>query len=330
MAELTVRFWGVRGSLATPGLSTARYGGNTSCVEVIVGNEHLVFDMGSGLRELGTALQHQPGVHVTFFLSHYHWDHIQGLPFFKPAFVDPTAVLTIYGATRLGKSVREILAGQMINPYFPVSIGEMQAKLLFRSFESGSQVQVGSAIVSAREMAHPGGSLDYRVQTENASVVYATDFEHGTAADDVLVDFARGADMLIFDSTYTDSEYETHKGWGHSTWAMGTQIAKAAGVKKLILFHHDPSHDDDMLDAIVQQARGKFRATDAAQEKKSYTLPARGSAKATPKSKPAKATARPAKTSPAPAKAPKRPAKRATARGRPTRAAARRLTAKKR
>src|SRR4051794_14050864 len=117
MTQMTVRFWGVRGSLATPGKATAKYGGNTSCVEVQVGDEHIVFDMGSGLRELGMHLARRRGARLTFFLSHYHWDHILGLPFFGPAY-DPAAELTIHGATRLGKSVREILAGQMINPYF--------------------------------------------------------------------------------------------------------------------------------------------------------------------------------------------------------------------
>jgi phosphoribosyl 1,2-cyclic phosphodiesterase len=275
MAELTVRFWGVRGSLTTPGPQTARYGGNTSCVELRAGNEYIVFDMGSGLRELGQSLLSVPGVHASFFLSHYHWDHIQGLPFFGPAFADPNATLNIYGATRGGKSVREILAGQMIHPYFPVSIGEMRAKLHFRSMESGGSVKVGPAVITAHEMSHPGGALAFRVETENCSLVYATDFEHGTPADDALLALCRNADMLIFDATYTDAEYSRHKGWGHSTWSIGVRICKAANVKKLILFHHDPSHDDAKIDSIVREARRHFRATDAAKEGKVYQLPTR-------------------------------------------------------
>jgi phosphoribosyl 1,2-cyclic phosphodiesterase len=278
MPEITVQFWGVRGSLATPGPTTARYGGNTSCVEVRVGKERIVFDMGSGLRELGEECATAPGTRATFFISHYHWDHIQGLPFFGPAFLDAKAVLTIYGATRLGKTVRQILSGQMINPYFPVSIAEMKAKLIFRSIESGGAVRVGPAIVSAREMSHPGGSLAYRVQTPGASVVYGADFEHGSDADAELVDFARDTDLLIFDATYTDGEYRDHKGWGHSTWSRGVQIAKAAGARRLVLFHHEPSHDDDAIDAIVKLARAKFPATDAAAEGRRYMLPARRTA----------------------------------------------------
>jgi phosphoribosyl 1,2-cyclic phosphodiesterase len=278
MPELVVRFWGVRGSLATPGASTARYGGNTSCVEVLVGGERLIFDMGSGLRELGEQFADVPGTRATFFISHYHWDHIQGLPFFGPAFLDSKAVLTIYGATRLGKTVRQILSGQMINPYFPISIAEMKAKLIFRSIESGGEVRVGGATVSAHEMSHPGGSLAYRVQTPNASVVYATDFEHGSDADKVLEEFARDADVLIYDATYTDAEYREHRGWGHSTWSRGVRIAKAARVGKLVLFHHLPAHDDDAIDAIVKLARARFPNTDAAAEGLQYTLPARKSA----------------------------------------------------
>jgi phosphoribosyl 1,2-cyclic phosphodiesterase len=274
MAELSVRFWGVRGSLATPGRNTAKYGGNTSCVEIRAGDERIIFDMGSGLRELGATLVGQRGVKATCFLSHYHWDHIQGLPFFGPAY-DPTAQLTIYGATRGGKSVREILAGQMINPYFPVSLGGMQAELLFRAVENGGSIQVGPATIFARELCHPGGALGFRVTSGDCSVVYATDFEHGLGADDALVELSRGAEMLIFDATYTDAEYEKGKlGWGHSTWEMGVRIAKAAGVKKLVLFHHDPSHTDRQVDAILRAARHAFPGTDAAKEGKVYELPA--------------------------------------------------------
>lgn len=271
MAQLSVRFWGVRGSLATPGRATARYGGNTSCVEVLAGDERLVFDMGSGLRELGAHLKGQRGLKVTFFLSHYHWDHILGLPFFGPAY-DPSNTLVIHGSTRMGKSVREILAGQMINPYFPVSLGEMQASLQFRGIEGGGQVQVGEALVTARELSHPGGGLGFRVDCGDVSFVYATDFEHGTEADDALIDLSRGADLLVYDATYTVPEYRKHKGWGHSTWAEGVRMAKAARVKKLVLFHHDPSHDDAAIDAIVELARARFPSTDAAKEGRTYEL----------------------------------------------------------
>jgi phosphoribosyl 1,2-cyclic phosphodiesterase len=242
-------------------------------VEVIAGDEHIIFDMGSGLRELGQSLINEKKTHATCFLSHYHWDHIVGLPFFGLAY-NPNASLAIYGATRMGKSVREILAGQMINPYFPVSLGEMRAQLLFRGIENEGIVQVGPATVLARELSHPGGALGFRVDSGKASVVYATDFEHGTPADEALIELSKNADLLIFDATYTDDEYEKGKrGWGHSTWQVGTRIAQAAGVKRLVLFHHDPAHDDRAIDAIVEAAREVFPATDGAKEGKTYHLP---------------------------------------------------------
>ncbi len=286
MARLTARFWGVRGSLATPGTDTTRYGGNTSCVEVIADGERLIFDMGSGLRGLGQSLGGIAGARATFFLSHYHWDHIQGLPFFAPAF-HPGSELTVHGATRHGKSVREILSGLMVTPYFPISLGEMQAKLHFRSIENGSQIKLGEATVTARELNHPGGSLGYRVDLGGASVVYATDFEHGTASDDVLVELARGADLLIYDATYTDDEYERARGWGHSTWQVAVRLAQTAGAKRLVLFHHDPSHDDAQVDAILLRARKLFPATDAAQEGKAYDLPEKAVRKLPAKKRPA-------------------------------------------
>lgn len=284
MARLSVRFWGVRGSMATPGRSTAKYGGNTACVEVRCGDELLIFDMGSGLREFGNALAGSGPIKASFFLSHYHWDHILGLPFFAPAY-DPESSLQIHGATRLGKSAREILAGQMINPYFPVSLGEFRASLEFRNIESGGQVAVGDALVTAQELSHPGGGLGFRVESEGTSVVYATDFEHGTEADDTLVELARDTDLLIYDATYTVAEYRKHKGWGHSTWAEGVKIAKKAKARKLILFHHDPSHDDAAVDEIQALARARFPSTDAAKEGKVYNLSARPkrSSKAAPR-----------------------------------------------
>jgi phosphoribosyl 1,2-cyclic phosphodiesterase len=271
MPGMLVRFWGVRGSLATPGRATSRYGGNTSCVECQFEGERLIFDMGSGLRELGRSLASQGGVRATFFLSHYPWDHILGLPFFGPAF-DPRSELAIYGATRLGKSVREILAGQMINPYFPVSLGEMRSTLQFRGMENGAVVRVGPFTVHARELSHPGGALGFRIEAGDAAVVYATDFEHGTPADDALIELSQGADMLIFDATYTPEEYDRYRGWGHSTWAEGVKVCRTAGVKKLILFHHEPSHDDRTVDDIVKAARAEFPNTDGAREGRAYEV----------------------------------------------------------
>lgn len=302
MARLSVRFWGVRGSLATPGKTTARYGGNTACVEVCAGDERIVFDMGSGLRELGASLKGAAGTKTTFFLSHYHWDHILGLPFFGPAY-DPRNELVIHGATRMGKSVREILAGQMINPYFPVSLGEFRASLQFRAIESGARIQVGPAVVTARELSHPGGALGFRVDCGDRSVVYATDFEHGSPADDALVDLAHGTDMLIYDAMFTVPEFPSHVGWGHSTWADGVKLAKRAKARQLMLFHYNPTHDDHQVDELLRLAQAKFPNTEAAREGREHVLA--GEAKATRRA-PVRAAAKSARK---PAKSARKPAK---------------------
>lgn len=266
-----MRFWGVRGSLATPGPSTQRYGGNTACVEVRSGDDLLVFDLGSGLRALGDHLARRRTRRVDLFLSHYHWDHIVGLPFFRPAY-DPTVQLAVHGPRRGGRSVKELLAGQMRAPYFPVPLDQLRAQVAFSTVTSGSRTRVGGVQVTARELNHPGGAMGYRVDAPGGSIVYATDFEHGTPADDALIELASDADLLVYDATYTVAEYRRRRGWGHSTWQAGVAIARAAKARRLVLFHHDPDHDDDAVDAILARARQAFSATDAASEGQVYRL----------------------------------------------------------
>ncbi len=268
MGPLAVRFWGVRGSVPAPGPATAKYGGNTSCVEVEAGAERIVFDMGTGFRCLGNALAGKP-VNATIFLSHYHWDHIQGLPFFGPAF-DPRSRLTVYGANRQGQGVGEILHGQMLAPYFPVGMDALRAKLDYRAIASGEQVSVGEVRVSARELSHPNGVLGYRVELGGKSIVYATDTEHGPESDAALCELAEGADCLIYDTMYTTAEYQagvpSKKGWGHSTWEAGVAIVRQVGVRKLVLFHHEPRRSDEELEAMLADARRTWPDTVAARE----------------------------------------------------------------
>jgi phosphoribosyl 1,2-cyclic phosphodiesterase len=270
-AALEVTFWGVRGSLATPGRLTQKYGGHTSCVEVRAGDERIILDMGSGLRPFGLKLAGARGLRASVFLSHYHWDHILGLPFFTPAYHSDTSLL-IHGARRDGKTVKEILAGQMINPYFPVSLEAMRAELHFRTISDGERVHVGGALVKVRELAHPGGALGFRVEHRGASVVYATDFEHGCGGDEALLELAQGTDLLIYDASYTVPEYRRHKGWGHSTWAEGVRFAQEAGARQLALFHHDPSHSDRIVDGVLELARARFPRTIAAREGRTVKL----------------------------------------------------------
>lgn len=268
---MVVRFWGVRGSLASPGAGTLKIGGNTSCVEVRCADETVIFDLGTGLRPLGAALMHKAPIRASLFLSHYHWDHIAGLPFFAPAY-DPQSELIIHGATRRGRDVRQILSGQMVDPYFPVDLGALAARLRFVTLQDGGRAQVGDeVVVKAAELNHPGGALGFRVDHQGRSMVYATDFEHGTAADDRLVELAERADLMIFDAQYTPAEYEGNgvpakKGWGHSTYEVGARIARRAGVKRLGLYHHAPERDDEGIRELVALAKKLHPGAFAARE----------------------------------------------------------------
>jgi phosphoribosyl 1,2-cyclic phosphodiesterase len=257
-----VRFWGVRGSIPSPGPRTRRYGGNTPCVEMRVGEELLVFDLGTGARPLGDdLLTRGKPVQASVFLSHYHYDHLQGLPFFTPIFI-PQNAFTFYGSPRNGQTVKEILSGQMTQPYFPVTAdGVFRARLNYHDIQPGEVLRIGPAQVTTVELNHPGGNLGYRVECGGRSVVYATDIEHGPESDERFFEFARGADLLIYDSMYTDDEYcgkaggPPRTGWGHSTWQAAVRAANESQVKKLVLFHHDPGRDDAEITRLLRQVR---------------------------------------------------------------------------
>jgi phosphoribosyl 1,2-cyclic phosphodiesterase len=271
MSKLEVRFWGVRGSIPSPGHKTSVHGGNTSCVELRAGGQLIVLDMGSGMRPLGASLG-GAAVSGSLFLSHYHWDHIQGLPFFGPVY-NPASSFEVFGATRGGREVREILSGQMLPPYFPVTMAALRSQLTFRAIADGDRVEVGAVTVTARELNHPNGALAYRFDYGGRSVVYATDHEHGRSeADDGLVALASGADALIYDAMYTPEEYAGENGrpgkvgWGHSTWIEAAAIARRAGIGTLVLFHHEPSRSDEALEEIEGKARRLHPATVAARE----------------------------------------------------------------
>lgn len=272
---MRIRFWGVRGSIASAGDETAAVGGNTSCVEVRCGDggeSLIVLDAGTGLRRLGASLRGRVDAHL--FLSHLHWDHIQGFPFFAPAYV-PGNRIHVHAPERCAPrgDVRAALAAQMRAPHFPVGLEAMRAELAFCAVAAGGEVRVGPARVRAAAARHPNGCLAYRIDCGGRSVVYATDTEHdGHGVDGELAALACGADLLIYDAQYTSAEYAAKRGWGHSTAEEGARLAAAAEVGELLLFHHDPSHDDAAIAAIEAETRARFPATTAAREGLELTL----------------------------------------------------------
>jgi phosphoribosyl 1,2-cyclic phosphodiesterase len=268
---MQIRFWGVRGSVPSPGPDTALVGGNTSCVELVCGDDRIVLDAGTGLRGLGQALLAETktrgkSVDATMLLSHYHWDHIQGLPFFVPVYLRESA-LTIVGAGSSGV-IREALERQMSAPVFPVKLDDAGARIATREVKVGDVFEVGRAGVTVRAGRgnHPGGVVAWRIEHAGASVVYATDTEHYACVDPALHKLAEGADVLIYDAQYTPEEYAAKVGWGHSTYVAGAELAAAAGVGRYVLFHHDPARSDAGVADLERRAQALFPRTIAARE----------------------------------------------------------------
>jgi phosphoribosyl 1,2-cyclic phosphodiesterase len=277
---MKIKFWGVRGSIACPGPDTARYGGNTSCLQVIGGSEIVIMDAGTGIRKLGetiTALKKPARIHL--LLSHTHWDHIQGFPFFTPIYF-PGNELFVYGPRALEKSLEEALMFQMQYSYFPVRGVELAAKVKFT--ELGEETfQIGDLQVQSKTMNHPIRVLAYKVTHKGSSVIYTGDNEpyydvladrgNGTETgihrrsefidecNQRVVDFCKGVDMLVADSQYTDEEYTKKRGWGHSSIGQVLELARTASVKTLALFHHEPTHDDATLLGIEKDAKTRAR-----------------------------------------------------------------------
>jgi phosphoribosyl 1,2-cyclic phosphodiesterase len=271
--RIKVRFWGVRGSIPTPGPSTVKVGGNTSCVEVRANNQLIILDGGTGMRPLGLFLLGEMPIEGIILFSHYHWDHIQGFPFFAPFYFNENR-FHIFGAKGLIPSLRKVLSHQMMPPNFPIRIDQMGARIFIRKLREGKEVVWKDVRINNMTLNHPNLSISFRIDHNGASIVYATDTEHPPKGIDTrLVRFAEGANILIYDSQFTQEEYEgkdwtrrPKHNWGHSTPHQGINIAKSAGVEKLILFHHDPSHDDQTIWKIEEECQKEFPATMAAYE----------------------------------------------------------------
>ena len=252
--NIRVKLWGVRGSLPSPGPATSRFGGNTSCVEICCGDERLIFDAGSGIRELGNELLKSMPLRARMFFTHYHWDHLLGFPFFVPLYV-PVNEFDIYGEKKGELTPRNILEGQMVYPYFPVSMEVMRAKMTFHTIEPGQQYSFGDVTVKTQRLNHPFDAVGYRVEYKGSSVAYITDYEHYPHPDQPLMEFVRGVDAMIYDSAFSDAEDPTKVGWGHSTWQQAIRLAQETDVKFLIISHHEPAHDDKHMDEVEKQAK---------------------------------------------------------------------------
>ena len=266
---MRIKFWGVRGSTPTPQSENMRYGGNTSCVEVRIDDQIYIFDCGTGFSVLGQELEREfagrPfGAHV--FVSHFHWDHIQGMPFFRP-FYSPNSHFCFHSSSRT-RSLERVMTEQMAAPYFPVNLDHMKAQRSFYDIENGRLPMGDGVQIKTAWLNHPQGCMGFRIETKEGVLVYATDNEPGDAEFDKSVrKLAEGADILIYDAQYLPEEYEARRhGWGHSHWREAVNVVMESGAKELILYHHDPEHTDPIVDKVVQDARNYYPKVRAAAE----------------------------------------------------------------
>ncbi|MHB1048892.1 MAG: MBL fold metallo-hydrolase [Bacteroidota bacterium] len=279
---MKLKFWGVRGSIPTPGKSTVKYGGNTPSLELRLDNDQLIiFDAGTGIRNLGDYLIAKgESLNTSILITHPHWDHIQGFPFFKPAFISGNEI-TVYGTDREEIDLQHIIADQMKRIYFPVQLNELKAKIHFRSIGE-EEFEVHGAKVRTMYVNHPGFTVGYRLEYKGKTIVYISDnepFDHEAAtqlsnfeplvmkkfsavkgdANTRITDFAKDADLFIHDATYTPEEYVDKVGWGHSHYLFTLTLADKARVKQCVLFHHEPNRTDDEIDRILEKCRNEIK-----------------------------------------------------------------------
>jgi phosphoribosyl 1,2-cyclic phosphodiesterase len=282
MARMLARFWGTRGSIAAPGPGTTHFGGNTSCVELTTpSGKILVLDCGTGARSLGNRLlaSASGAISAAILLTHTHWDHIQGFPFFAPLF-QPDNHFKVYGPEGAQLSLREVLAGQMEHHYFPVELDQLAARISYEDLCEGTH-HIEDVEVRAQQMNHPSPTLGYRIKAEGRSICYLCDHEpyfediwrEGAArgkmesileaGDRRHAEYMQGADVVIHEAQYTPQEYPSKRNWGHSTYAYVVQLAALAGVRRLFLTHHDPSHDDEFIADLERKAQELARSLDS-------------------------------------------------------------------
>lgn len=266
--RFSVKFWGVRGSIACPGPDYVRYGGNTSCLEVRCGPHLLIFDAGTGLRPLGRALDARGPVDAELFFTHTHFDHISGLPFFSSAFKAENRFRFWAGNLLPEHRVREVLCDMMMAPFFPVPLEILKAEVSYVDFKPHETLEPRPGVViRTAPLNHPNGAIGYRIEYGDRALCYVTDTEHVVGrADESVLGLIKGADLVVYDSMYTDAEFSRFIGWGHSTWQEGVRLCDRAGVKTLIVFHHDPSHTDSFMDGVAEAAEKARPGTLVARE----------------------------------------------------------------
>ena len=260
---MKVKFYGVRGSVPVCGKEFQRYGGNTTCLRVFreAANRIVIIDAGTGIRNLGKELiaqKIQQNV-INILFSHFHWDHIQGFPFFAPAYNKNQRIgIHVMGEGRKSKNLKEIFSKQMQMEYFPVQFDALGAQFEFLNLGDNETLYGSHVIAFPQYHQYTGGSYGLRMEDDSVVLVVCTDIEHLNGIDQNIVNLAKNADLLIHDGQYTDEEYKTHKGWGHSSWQQAIEVATQANVKRLIITHHDPDHDDDFLDAMEKDCQQAF------------------------------------------------------------------------
>ncbi|OLD58010.1 MAG: hypothetical protein AUI54_00520 [Acidobacteria bacterium 13_1_40CM_2_56_5] len=273
---MRVRFWGVRGSTPTPQKENMMYGGNTSCIEIRTDtNQLLIFDGGTGIRLLGNELQHEFGqkpINAHIFFSHFHLDHIQGVPFFRPLYNAANHFTFYFAGRRDANLVMDALAGMMANPYFPVDMSKLPCSREYVDLVEGT-FTVADTRILVLPLNHPQGCVGYRIMQNGKVISYCTDVEHGTDwSDKNLLTLAKDSDFLIVDSQYTAEELPDHIGWGHSSWEQAVELGIEAGVKRIALYHHDPYHEDHVVDDILANAQKRHPNVIAAREGLEVTL----------------------------------------------------------
>ncbi|MGI5921292.1 MAG: MBL fold metallo-hydrolase [Syntrophomonadaceae bacterium] len=268
-----VVFWGVRGSRPVPGRDTIKFGGNTPCIEIQLGERLLILDAGTGICELGQHLDSAlKSVSADIFITHTHWDHIQGLPFFGPIFKAQNR-FTLYGPGKESTTFAQLCEFQMRPEFFPVSIQQLGADVQFCQLQGNQILDLKNGIaVKTFSNNHPGGGLSYRIEYNDRTCCYVTDYEHQDPIDNNLIEFVKGADLLVYDSNFTNQEYTGSasvpgkKGWGHSTWQEGIKLVRASGAGQLVLFHHASFRTDEEMEQIEQIAREEYPNLLAARE----------------------------------------------------------------